>query len=205
MTTHTKSRKDIVLVAAITCAVLVAMLTLVLKASDSDSARTIDHISDTDTTVPSSYYTDVQDGSLGPILDPTDAISRSLVLMPDTANPHSGVAHLMRTATLDDLWFEVDHDSSDDQNSPVWIVGVLGEQLTADDVQWGASGSRPPSVPTDIRPVDGVFFVWEASTGYQLAGGAIADWNDWSYSRISSLPDEVLSISTATPAPSPTP
>lgn len=144
-------------------------------------------------------------GSPSPIYSAQEAIALSLSRFPPGHNPHAAEARLLRTQTMDADWLLVDQSDSDaGPDSPVWLVGILGDGLAVDDTV------DLPSLPEDIlprddTPVTGVWYAWDTNSGQLFAQGALddADWR--SYAALTALANESLPIQPATPSPTETP
>lgn len=129
-----------------------------------------------------------------PIDDADHAICVSRSRFPDGHSSHSWFAHRVRLKDVVDEWYYGDSYYGWEDDSCVWIVGALGDELTADDVlppppfpsyaTADASGYQSPSVA-------GAYYVWDQRTGALLAEGVLRErasaavWD--SYERLVSI------------------
>ncbi len=150
-----------------------------------------------------------------PILTAQEAISRSLALFPSSANPHGEVARLLTFNDLDQ-WRRGSSPGTAPQ-SPAWLVGILGDNLTMFGLtlpRMGYAGLSDPQLPPDIAteapasdwPVEGAFYAWDANSGILVGEGVLSDpalvlGSYQSYASLVALPSNPLPISSATPYP----
>ena len=125
-----------------------------------------------------------------PLYTPSDAIARSLQDFPPGHEPHSEVARLVSVATLED--WSGGGRSGWPPTTAAWLVAVLGESLTAQDVE-------PLFGRAD--PVEGAYYAWDANSGVQVAGGLLGGRYPATYVSIVALRSESLAIHPATQVP----
>jgi hypothetical protein len=157
--------------------------------------------------------TGTSSGEYAPIEDEDEAIELSLSLFPPIGDPANPIARLVSLATYED-WVtltglsaplqtqaasETQEWGNENPDSPVWFVAIQGTGLTVRDVIQPPGGIEL----ADDRVVDGAYYVWEANTGMLLAVGALVTGGDQSYTSIAVLPTESLTITQATPFPTP--
>ena len=129
-----------------------------------------------------------------PILDAQDAISRSLELFPEGHQPHSPIARLVSIGVMD-AWRERQSMLSP-PDSPGWVVGILGVDLTVADVLPAMYEGASDDVGQ--LPVDGAWFAWNANSGTLLGLGVLEDGWPQNYSSLSAMQDEQIPITAAT-------
>lgn len=165
--------------------------------SQPESGTLLGQLDPTPTPTPGIYYGE-------PLLTTQEAISQTLLRFPEGHQPHSEIARLISKPTLYSVWFEGDSLPSDSEEMswPVWLVGVLGNDLTLGDTLDFPSGT---GVVTDTTPVDGMYYVWEANTGYPVAAGGLISTTYRSYDTLVSILDEPVPIVQPTLPPPPPP
>jgi hypothetical protein len=138
-----------------------------------------------------------------PIYNELDVITRSLALFPTDHNNNSEIARLITRYDFD-AWYEettsfptaapTEFDWSDvSPDAPVWLVAILGDDLTTADVVQMPAGQTA----ADTSGTTGAYYAWDANTGEVLGIGALEDSGPQSYDSISNL----LSVATLTVAP----
>lgn len=141
-----------------------------------------------------------QDPSLTPVYTQAEAISRTIEFVPVGHN-YSAVA--TRLIERDDLltgWFQETDPwlVSDVTSGPLWLVGMLGQNLVMSDTL------RVPGVPSiadDTTPVDGLFAIWDANAGQMIMAGPLDDGQPYTYNMLLAMPNKNLTISHATALP----
>ncbi|MEO8342015.1 MAG: hypothetical protein ABI604_20345, partial [Nitrospirota bacterium] len=87
--------------------------------------------------------------------------------------------------------------SYNNTQGPLWIVAILGDDLTPIIVM-----HPPPGVEiTDDREADGAFYAWDANSGRLMQEGAFIHGAPHSYASLVALPTSNASIASATPWP----
>jgi hypothetical protein len=114
----------------------------------------------------------------GEVVDADDAIARSLELLPPGKVQTEVFAHSVALGVLIDQWYQGRSFDRWRRGDAVWVVGLLGEALTADDVlppppfaifaTADAAGYESPAVA-------GAYFVWHSETGVLLAQGILKE------------------------------
>lgn len=151
-------------------------------------------------------------GYPNPIFNEQEALSVSQDRL--ALSSSESVVRLISVESLSE-WFGFDAEQSTwSPSAPVWLVGLRGGGLTLDDVLPPPPfiTSEPPSsgsggTPPGEQSVDGVFYAWDANGGLIITEGALfledPSTQDFTptFESIVSLPNETLTISTATEAP----
>lgn len=133
-----------------------------------------------------------------PLYDETQAISESLRIFPVDRNPHDEVARLLMYSEIDE-WRGISSVGMS-PNSPAWLVGIRGDNLTVGDVMAGHSPGLD-TIPNADVAVDGAFYVWDANSG-ELAGvGVLHNQSDRNYASLASLQHQSLPVMAATALP----
>lgn len=144
-----------------------------------------------------------------PIFTSEDAIARSLVLFPEGHNPHDMVARLITHRTYQQ-WLlapgPADPEPTQEwmppefhPDHPLWLVGVLGDNLTDVDVM---SLSAPQEfLPPTPSLVPGAFYAWDANSGIEAGFGTLTTQPGQDHASIVALVDEGVQIVPATEAP----
>jgi len=151
-----------------------------------------------------------------PIFTAAEAISRSLELFPPGGAPQNTVARNISHRTfgewLDGPAYWEDRDpwqpGEFHPDHPVWLVGILGNNLTDNDIIAIAVPGEflsPPAVP-----VPGAFYAFDANSGLEAGFGALTTAPSEDFASIAALPTEAATVVPATEvprvgAPSPTP
>lgn len=145
----------------------------------------------------------------GLIDNETLAISRSLALFPPEHNPHGAIARLVSRYTYE-IWASgpgptpppsMQDWSWADPTSPVWLVAVLGDDVTTADLVTSPVG--PTELDFDPRPAEGAAFAWDAGSGLLLGviglSPTLIPGGDYAY--LAALSNEPLAIVPATEIP----
>jgi hypothetical protein len=122
-----------------------------------------------------------------------EAIARSLVEFPQGREPHSPVARLITREALD-TWRGVGSGSDGEGQSPTWLVAILGSGLTVDDL-------GPIGPFGDTRPLEGIFYAWDANAGFLLGHGGLGEPWPQTYGSVTALDEIDTTIVTASPVP----
>lgn len=193
---HDRRGVRILLLVALPC----ALLLLGFFAAQAPGPRATIYTGQGGTETPTPDY-------IQPIFSSADAIARSLARFPIGRNPHGEVARLTTYEVLD-AWRDASSPGLAPQ-SPVWLVGVLGDGVTKNEAlwpshlygdDWGTVGTPPHD-----RPVDGAFYAWDANGGVLVGEGVLDEQGDLSYSTLTLLPDMPLTVEPATEVPTSTP
>lgn len=124
-----------------------------------------------------------------PIFTESEAIDRALELFPNNHSPNGMTARLV---TLDTVNHLTNTDGSDFQpHVPVWLVAVLGVNLTMSDAI-DIPGVEPANQTSPI----GIYYVFDANSGEVIIVGAIT--NQTGYNTIANLQMQPLPIASAT-------
>jgi hypothetical protein len=146
-----------------------------------------------------------------PIGDATEAVRLSVALFPPGRAIAGTAARLISRRTFE-LWaispggVAVANPVADefdwslaDPDSGVWLVGLLGQALTARDVL--AVGAPAGVLLTDERLVEGGFYAWDANSAELLAQGALLPGSGQTMSSLRALANAPITPRPATPWP----
>jgi hypothetical protein len=131
---------------------------------------------------------------MSPILDSTEAISRTLELLP--AGISYSEVNVRRVLVSDlDSWRESSSPYSD-QASVAWAVGLRAPNLTVADVfpEYYETGSTSGMAG---HPVEGLYYAFDAGSGALLGRGGLDPTTSQSFSALSQIPETVSPIETA--------
>jgi len=148
-----------------------------------------------------------------PILTAADVVSLSLKFFPEGKNPHGMVTRLV---TMDQVyqWTSGSQSPSSPQDlSPMWVVAILGDDITDYDLRKPFGGTldveatpspSPAAGAPILDPLVGMLFIWDANSGdiitiYPLVSSNSAyGVEEITYDSALALPNMPLVISAAT-------
>lgn len=137
------------------------------------------------------------------LCDETAAVAASLAELPQGFTATDTVARNMGLGTALTWAGEVVDPAVTDPAKPVWLVGLRSPELTLYDLGYGLAATN--------APVDGVFFIWDASGGGLIRTGGLAPPGQGqlpftpTLADIAVLPTEEIPTLTPTPFPTLTP
>lgn len=128
--------------------------------------------------------------AIEPILDESEAVERALEVFPEGHNTSATIVRLVTLDTVNQITGTSGSDFA--PHVPVWVVGILGDNLTMGDVI-GVPGVEPAS---QVPPI-GIYYVFDANSGGVVIVGAITDQSG--FEMLVNLQTQVLPIASATP------
>lgn len=148
---------------------------------------------ETETPIPESP---TSEPAYGPIYTSQEAIQRSTDLFPTAFNPHG---HFTALTTLQEIDSWRGTSSPDTEpHAPAWIVAILGDNLTVGDIPFIKNFGTPIH---GEQTVQGMFFVWDANSGYNLGQGVLDGKGAFDYSVVTQIQTQHLSVVPATSLP----
>lgn len=154
----------------------------------------------TPTSSPTSTPTATPEPGLDPIYSESEAEARSLEMFPAGHAPSTPATRLISHGSLEEQWLHVATGPgvlSWHANHPVWLVGILGTDLTV-DIATGSLGIPGVTGGGDTRSVDGIYYAWDANSGSLRSAGPLMAGSPRSYVALQALQDESLTIVKAT-------
>lgn len=133
-----------------------------------------------------------------PIYTSEDAVSRTLAELPQ--HFASNAITITRLVTEEHFWtwngtFLPSPTAQSGLNDPIWVVGAISDGLKVSDVLFIFNESQRND------PIEGVYFAWQANTGFLLAQGVLVSHTSINLSTLDLLLDEQLAIQMPTAVP----
>lgn len=170
-------------------ALLVGLVYGLRPASDADPISAQSAIATPEIT----FYTGIT-----PLYADDEVISRTLKLFPEGKNPHGAVARLLPYETVDDWRDASGPDVQPD--SPAWLVGILGDNLTVEDIMSDYEPGQAGVSGGDVA-IEGAFYVWDANSGFLTGVGVLHPSGSRTYATLASLFSVPMTIEAATELP----
>ena len=131
-----------------------------------------------------------------PLYTPTDAMAKAQSLLPAEFVVSSGAARKISGRTLDG-WRGVS-DFGLGRTTPVWLVAMMGRMpgrpATVSDIAIGDADADP-------RPIEGIFFAFDANEGHLVGSGGLGDAWLQNWATFSDLAEENVAVVAPTAAP----
>jgi hypothetical protein len=138
-----------------------------------------------------------------PIRTPEEALARSEASLPAGTKVVTATARLLDMATVDAWRGGSSYGMA--ASAPVWLVGMRTTGLTMGHFLRPNLTPSPLHSPLYHAEVEGVFYVWDANSGFNVGEGTLGGEWGREYSDIVAFVSQRLVITTATAQYLPTP